>query len=125
MCAPTFSQYASIRALKTGFEEEFETVEKMRESYDMRRRYLVSAFNSMGMDCFEPKGAFYVFPSVKRFGLTDEQFAERLLLEKRVAVVPGSAFGTGGEFFIRCSYATGIKQLQIACERIKSFISDL
>ena len=125
MCAPTFSQYASIRALKTGFEEEFETVEKMRESYDMRRRYLVNALNSMGMDCFEPNGAFYVFPSVKRFGLTGEQFAERLLMEKKVAVVPGSAFGAGGEFFVRCSYATGIKQLQIACERIKSFISDL
>lgn len=125
MCAPTFSQYAAVRALKSGFEDGFETVREMRESYDMRRRFLVSSFNKMGMDCFEPKGAFYVFPSVEKFGLTGEQFAERLLFEKKVAVVPGSAFGEGGEYFVRCSYATGIKQLQIACERIKSFISEL
>lgn len=125
MCAPTFSQYASLKALKNGFEDDFETVEEMRKSYDMRRRFLVHEFNEMGMDCFEPKGAFYVFPSVKKFSLTGDEFAERLLYSQKVAVVPGSAFGEGGEYFVRCSYATGIKQLQIACKRIKTFISTL
>ena len=94
----------------------------MREQYDMRRSFLVSRFNDMGLKCFEPKGAFYVFPSVKKCGCDGETFAERLLKEKHVAVVPGSAFGEGGKDYVRCSYACSLSTLKTACERIEEFL---
>ena len=97
----------------------------MRESYDVRRRYLVAKFNEIGLSTFEPKGAFYVFPSVKSTGLTGDEFAERLLKEQRVAVVPGSAFGDSGKYFVRCSYATSLADLKTAVERIKAFLSEI
>ena len=101
MCAPTTSQYAAIEAMKNGDED----VKEMRQSYDQRRRFMLEHFAKMGLDCFEPEGAFYVFPSIQKTGLTSEQFCTQLLKEEKVAVVPGSAFGTSGEGFIRCSYA--------------------
>ena len=97
----------------------------MREEYNQRRRYLVNALREMGFDCFEPLGAFYVFPSIKKFGLSSEEFCEKLLMEERVMVVPGNAFGESGEGFIRISYAYSLDQLKKAMERIKSFVSKL
>lgn len=122
MCAPTFSQYAALDALKSGALDGYADVEYMREQYDMRRGFLVSRFNDMGLNCFEPKGAFYVFPSVKKCGFDGETFAERLLKEKHVAVVPGSAFGEGGRDYVRCSYACSLSTLKTACERIEEFL---
>lgn len=121
MCAPTTSQYAAVTALKNGDED----VAFMREAYDQRRRYLMHAFKEMGMDCFEPFGAFYMFPSIKRFGLTSDEFAIRLLQEEKVAVVPGTAFGDCGEGFLRISYAYSLEQLKEALGRIKAFIERL
>lgn len=118
MCAPTTSQYAAIEALRHGDND----VETMRESYDKRRRYLVHALHEMGMDCFEPFGAFYVFPCIKKFGMTSDEFATRLLREQKVAVVPGTAFGDCGEGYLRISYAYSIENLKIALERIEKFI---
>lgn len=123
MCAPTASQVAGEAALRSGREDEYRAVTEMRESYDVRRRYLVAKFNEIGLSTFEPKGAFYVFPSVKSTGLTGDEFAERLLKEQRVAVVPGSAFGDSGKYFVRCSYATSLADLKTAVERIKAFLS--
>lgn len=125
MCAPTASQYAAYTALKDGFEDEFATVKEMRDAYDMRRKFLVKEFNDMGMECFEPKGAFYVFPSVEKFGLTGAEFAEKLLYSQKVAVVPGEAFGNSGKYFLRCSYAYSIQSLKKACEKIRAFINTL
>lgn len=121
MSAPTFSQYAAIEALRSGAAE----VEKMREEYNRRRRYTVSRFNKMGLECFEPKGAFYVFPSIKSTGLSSEQFAEKLLYQQKVAVVPGTAFGSCGEGFIRCSYAYSIETIKEALDRIERFVINL
>jgi len=121
MSAPTFSQYAAIEALKNGLLE----VEKMKDEYNRRRRYMVSRFNKMGLECFEPKGAFYVFPSIKSTGLPSEEFAERLLYEQKVAVVPGTAFGRSGEGFIRCSYAYSIETIKQALDRIEKFVLSL
>lgn len=118
MCAPTTSQYAAIEALRNGDPD----VERMRESYDERRRFLVKELNDMGMPCFEPKGAFYVFPNIKKFGMTSEEFATKLLQEQKVAVVPGSAFGECGEGFLRISYAYSIENLKVALEKIKNFV---
>ena len=118
MCAPTTSQYAAIEAMKHGDDD----VEQMRNEYDNRRRYLVNALREMGFDCFEPFGAFYVFPSIKKFGMTSDEFANRLLQEEKVAVVPGTAFGTCGEGFIRISYAYSIENLKEALGRIQHFI---
>lgn len=123
MCAPTASQVAGEAALRSGREDEYRAVTEMRESYDVRRRYLVAKFNEIGLSTFEPKGAFYVFPSVKSTGLTGDEFAERLLKEQRVAVVPGSAFGDSGKYFVRCSYATSLADLKTAAQRIKAFLS--
>lgn len=117
MCAPTTSQYAAIAALRDGDED----VAYMREAYDQRRRYLVHTFREMGMDCFEPYGAFYTFPSIRRFGLSSDEFAIRLLQEEKVAVVPGTAFGDCGEGFLRISYAYSLEQLKEALGRIKRF----
>lgn len=121
MSAPTTSQYAAIEALKNGLED----VEKMRESYNQRRRFLVKELNGMGLPCFEPYGAFYVFPNISRFGMKSEEFATRLLKEQRVAVVPGDAFGKCGEGFLRISYAYSIDDLKVALEKIQKFIDTL
>ena len=121
MCAPTTSQYAAVEALKKGDEE----VEKMRQSYNQRRRFLMNAFKEMGLDCFEPFGAFYVFPCIKEFNMTSEEFATRLLTEETVAVVPGSAFGDCGEGFLRISYAYSIENLKEAVSRIRKFVEKL
>ena len=121
MCAPTTSQYAAVDALKNSDED----VAHMRESYDQRRRYLLHALREMGMECFEPLGAFYIFPSIKRFGMTSEEFALRLLEEEKVAVVPGTAFGACGEGFLRISYAYSLKSLKEALSRIERFVKRL
>ena len=121
MCAPTISQYAAIEALRNGDED----VRMMKESYNQRRRYLMKAFEEMGLKCFEPYGAFYVFPCIKEFGMTSEEFATRLLQEERVAAVPGTAFGLSGEGFLRISYAYSIHNLKIAMERLNRFITKL
>ena len=118
MCAPTTSQYAAISALRNGDED----VEQMREAYSQRRRYLVHALREMGLDCFEPYGAFYVFPSIKKFGMTSDEFATRLLQEEKVAVVPGTAFGDCGEGFLRISYAYSLESLKVALDRSRRFV---
>ena len=118
MCAPTTSQYAAVSALKNGDPD----VEMMRESYDQRRRFLLNAFREMGIDCFEPLGAFYTFPNISRFGMTSEEFATKLLMEEKVAVVPGTAFGACGEGFVRISYAYSLKSLKEALSRIERFV---
>lgn len=118
MCAPTTSQYAAVEALRNGAED----VERMKNAYDQRRRFLMERFKEMGLDCFEPFGAFYVFPSIQKFGMTSDEFATRLLQEEKVAVVPGTAFGECGEGFVRISYAYSIENLKIALERMERFI---
>ena len=121
MCAPTMSQYAAIEALENCSAE----VEKMRSEYDIRRRWLVKALNDIGLDCFEPQGAFYVFPSIKSTGLSSEDFCEQLLDRHNVAVVPGNAFGASGEGFIRISYAYSIKHITAAVERMQEFVDEV
>ena len=121
MCAPTTSQYAAIEALKNGDED----VARMREAYNQRRRFLMDAFKNMGLECFEPYGAFYVFPCIKEFGMTSEEFAMAFLEEEKVAVVPGTAFGDSGEGFLRISYAYSIENLKIAIGRLEKFITKL
>ena len=121
MCAPTTSQYAAVEALRNGDKD----VEEMREAYDQRRRFLVKSLRDMGFDCYEPQGAFYVFPSIKRFGMTSDEFALRLLEEEKVAVVPGTAFGDSGEGYLRISYAYSLKDLKRALERIERFVKRL
>lgn len=121
MAAPTTSQYAAIEALRSCDDE----VEEMRTAYNQRRRYLVHAFKEMGLECFEPEGAFYIFPSIKKFGMSSEEFATRLLNEEKIAIVPGSAFGECGEGYLRVSYAYSIEELKEALGRLKRFISRL
>ncbi len=121
MCAPTTSQYAAVDAMKNGDDD----VEMMREEYNGRRRFLMHRFHEMGLKCFEPYGAFYVFPSIKEFGLTSEEFATKLLEQQKVAVVPGTAFGDCGEGFLRISYAYSLENLKIALDRIEIFIKQL
>ncbi len=121
MCAPTTSQYAAIDALRNGDGD----VSRMRESYNQRRRYLMHAFRQMGLTCFEPYGAFYVFPSIQEFGMTSDEFANRFLQEEKVAVVPGTAFGDSGEGFLRISYAYSLEQLKTAMGKLEHFISGL
>ena len=121
MCAPTTSQYAAIEALRNGDED----VKMMRSSYDQRRRFLMNAFKEMGLECFEPYGAFYVFPCIKEFGMTSDEFATRFLQEENVAVVPGTAFGDSGEGFLRISYAYSLEQLKAAMTKMASFIEKL
>ena len=121
MCAPTTSQYAAISAIKEGDKD----IAKMRESYDMRRKFLMRQFEIMGLPCFEPYGAFYVFPCIKEFGMTSDEFCTRLLKEEKLAVVPGSAFGDCGEGFVRISYAYSIDELREAISRIQNYIARL
>ena len=121
MCAPTTSQYAAVEALKNGDDD----IVHMRTAYNQRRRYLMHAFREMGLECFEPYGAFYVFPCIKEFGMTSEEFATRLLEEEKVAVVPGTAFGDCGEGFLRISYAYSLEKLKLAMGRIEKFITRL
>ena len=121
MCAPTTSQYAAVEALKNGDDD----VEMMRQSYNQRRRFLLNAFKEMNLECFEPYGAFYVFPCIKEFGMTSEEFATRFLMEEKVATVPGTAFGDSGEGFLRISYAYSLETLKTAMERLKKFITKL
>lgn len=121
MCAPTTSQYAAVTALKRGDE----AVEQMRLSYNQRRRFLMNAFKEMGLECFEPYGAFYVFPCIKEFSMTSEEFATKLLMEEKVAVVPGTAFGDCGEGFLRISYAYSLENLKEAVARIHKFVNKL
>ena len=121
MCAPTTSQYAAVSALRDGDND----VQMMREAYDQRRRFVLHAFKEMGLDCFEPEGAFYAFPSIKRFGMTSDEFATRFLREEKVAVVPGTAFGASGEGFLRVSYAYSLKNLKEALSRMANFVKRL
>ncbi len=121
MSAPTTAQYAAIEALRNGDED----IEAMREEYNDRRRIIVQGFNSMGLDCFEPEGAFYAFPSIKSTGLSSNDFCERLLCEKQVAVIPGTAFGSCGEGHIRCSYAYSLENINEALSRIEAFLKTI
>ena len=121
MCAPTTSQYAAIEALKNGDDD----IANMRESYDQRRKFLLDSFREMNISCFEPYGAFYVFPNISRFGLTSDEFATRLLMEQKVAVVPGTAFGDCGEGFLRISYAYSLEDLKKALDKIRIFVNSL
>ncbi len=121
MCAPTTSQYAAVSALKNGDKD----VETMRNSYNQRRRFLMHAFKEMGLECFEPFGAFYVFPCIKEFGMTSEEFATRFLQEEKVATVPGSAFGASGDGYLRISYAYSLETLKKAMEKMQKFVTKL
>ncbi len=121
MCAPTTSQYAAVEALKNGDED----IVEMRAAYNQRRRFLMNAFKEMGLECFEPYGAFYVFPCIKEFGMTSDEFATRFLEEEKVAVVPGTAFGDSGEGFLRISYAYSLENLKLAIGRLKRFVEKL
>ncbi len=125
MCAPRMGQVAALEALRSGRLTDYEDVRKMRESYDRRRRLMVEGFRAMGLECFEPRGAFYIFPGIQPTGLTSEEFCNRLIREHKVACVPGTAFGACGEGHIRCSYATGIDKLNIALERMEAFVRQL
>ena len=121
MSSPTISQYAAVYAMTDGDKD----TQMMRQSYDKRRKYLLRRFKEMKIPCFEPKGAFYIFPNISEFGMTSEEFALELLRKKEVAVVPGSAFGACGEGFLRISYAYSLDDLRIAFDRIEEFINDL
>ncbi len=121
MCAPTTSQYAAVEALKNGDAD----VAEMKASYDERRRFLMHAFKEMGIECFEPFGAFYVFPCIKEFGMTSDEFATRFLEEEKVAVVPGTAFGDCGEGFLRISYAYSLENLKLALDKMAKFVARL
>ena len=121
MSAPTTSQYAAIEAMRNGDVD----IEKMRDEYDGRRRYLVEGLRRIGLPCFEPKGAFYVFPSIQRTGLSSAEFCEKLLYSQKVAVVPGTAFGDSGEGYVRVSYAYSVAHLTEALGRIERFLEEL
>ena len=123
LCAPITSQYAGIEALLDGFSDNFSTVEEMRDAYDKRRRFVFNSLQEIGLNCFEPRGAFYAFPSVSGTGLESDAFAEALLKEQKVAVVPGTAFGSFGKNNVRLSYATGMTQLKQAFERMGAFVT--
>ena len=125
MCAPRQGQVAALEALRRAREDGCRDVIEMRQSYDRRRRLMVQAFRDMGLSCFEPLGAFYVFPGIQKTGLTSEEFCPRLLKEEKVVCVPGTAFGQSGEGHIRCCYATALSQLNEALERMKRFLDRL
>ena len=121
MCAPTTSQYAAIEALKNGDDD----IAAMVEEYDMRRRLIVDGFNKLGLTCREPLGAFYAFPSIQSTGMTSDEFCEKLLYSKHVAIVPGTAFGKGGEGFVRASYCYSVEHIKTALERIGEFLKEI
>ncbi len=125
MCAPTAGQYAAIEALKNGAATNYDYVNQMVRTYDRRRRIMLDAYRQMGLECFEPRGAFYTFPCIKSTGLTSQQFAEQLLMQEKVACVPGTAFGASGEGYVRCSYATATDQVAEAMERMKRFVKNV
>ncbi|MDD2648370.1 MAG: aminotransferase class I/II-fold pyridoxal phosphate-dependent enzyme [Eubacteriales bacterium] len=125
LCAPRQGQVAAIEALRAGRENDYADVAMMRESYDRRRRLMVDSFHEMGLKCFEPRGAFYIFPSFEHLGLTSEEFCTRLINEKHIAAVPGTAFGATGEYHMRCCYATAIDKLRIALTRIAELVKDI
>ena len=125
MCAATPSQHAAVEALRTGFANDFADVRKMVEAYDMRRRLMVEGLRAAGLPCHEPMGAFYVFPSVKETGLSSQEFCQRLLYEKKVATVPGDAFGQLGQGHIRCSCASSTANIVEAVARIGEFVAGL
>ena len=125
ICAPIFAQYAALEGLRTGRKDGFKSVSEMKKQYDERRKFMVRAFREMGLTCFEPKGAFYIFPCVKSTGLTGEEFAIKLLSDKKIAVVPGNAFGEFGVDYIRVSYAYSMKNLVEAMAKIKEFTKQL
>ncbi len=125
MCAPTASQYAAVEGLRDGFTDRFAVVEEMREEYNKRRRFVVEFFNGCGLQCFEPRGAFYAYPSVEKLGVTGEEFAGGLLRAEKVAVVPGDAFGEAGKYHVRCSYATSMANLDEATRRIAKYAAKL
>ena len=119
MSAPTTAQYAAIEALKNCDDD----VEEMRQEYNYRRRYMVDGFRALGLSCFEPLGAFYVFPCIKSTGMTSQEFCETLLREEKVALVPGTAFGESGEGYVRCSYSYSIESIQEALKRVEKFVN--
>ncbi len=121
MCAPTNSQFAAVEALRNCDDD----VDKMVEAYNQRRRFLIHQLKEIGIECFEPYGAFYIFPSIKKFGMSSEEFANRLLQEQKLAVIPGTAFGACGEGFVRISYAYSIENLKVGLDRIKKFIESI
>ena len=121
MSSPTTAQYAAIDALKNGDKD----IENMRSEYDMRRKYILGRFEKIGFDCFEPLGAFYAFPCIKSTGLSSEEFCTRLIKEKHVALVPGNAFGSSGEGYVRMSYSYSLKHLKLALDRIETFLEEL
>ncbi len=125
LCAPTPAQWAGIAALEQGFEDDFADTRAMIEEYAVRRRYIIDAFNALGLTCSEPEGAFYVFPSIRATGLNSEQFCDGLLEQAKVVTVPGNAFGAAGEGFIRCCYATSMSDIEQAMERIAAFLKTL
>lgn len=125
ICAPIFSQYAAIAGLTQGKLDDYSVLEEMRAEYDKRRRFMLNAFREMGLSCFEPKGSFYLFPSVESLGMTGEEFAIKLLNAKKVAVVPGNAFGEFGKYYVRCSYAYSMKNLIKATELIAEFVEQV
>ncbi len=125
ICAPIFSQYGALSGLERGMSDGFSEVSAMREEYDRRRKFMLNTFIDMGLECFEPQGAFYIFPCVKNTGMTGDEFATELLKSKKVAVVPGSAFGEFGKYYVRCSYAYSMKNLVEATAKIKEFICEL
>ena len=125
ICAPIFSQYAALEGLKKGKLNGYKDIKEMRSEYDRRRKFMHKTFTDMGLKCFEPKGSFYIFPSVKETGLTGEEFATKLLEQEKVAVVPGDAFGEFGKYYVRCSYAYSMKNLVEATERIARFVKGL
>jgi aminotransferase len=117
LCAPTTAQWAGVAALETGFADDFADTRAMIDEYAVRRRFIIDAFNDMGLSCNEPEGAFYVFPSIRSTGLTSEQFCDGLLASKKIVTVPGSAFGAAGEGHIRCCYATSMQDIETAMRR--------
>ncbi len=125
ICAPIFSQYAALAGLERGFLDGFSEVNAMKEEYDKRRKFMLATFTDMGLSCFEPEGAFYIFPCVKQTGMTGDEFATELLKRKKVAVVPGSAFGEFGKYYVRCSYAYSMKNLVEATSKIREFVEEL
>ena len=125
LCAPTPAQWAGIAAMEQGFEDDFADTQYMIREYESRRRYIIDAFNSFGLECNEPEGAFYVFPSIRSTGMQSEAFCDGLLASKKVVTVPGSAFGAAGEGHIRCCYATSMEHIEEAMRRIGAYLNEI